>query len=129
MSKLQLPTMSDSSLLSSETSLSSSDPFDSFSNFDKLKPYDFDPTVSDNENTDEEVSSSDMQTMGAEKKRKGNLDWCFCGKCKAMCTNPESLCCHEKNEVSDEILNSDFLHFWLYSMNFMHIEASIQCSE
>ena len=49
--------MSDSSLLSSEASLSSSDPFDSISNFDKLKPYDFDPTVSDNENTDEEVSS------------------------------------------------------------------------
>ena len=71
--------MSDSSLLSSEASLSSSDPLDSFSNFDKLKPYDFDPTVSDNENTDEEVSSSDMQTMGAEKERKGNLDWCFVG--------------------------------------------------
>ena len=38
-SKLQLPTMSDSSLLSSEASLSSSDSLDSFSNFDKLKPY------------------------------------------------------------------------------------------
>ena len=38
-SKFQLPAMSDSSLLSSEASLSSSDPLDSFSNFDKLKPY------------------------------------------------------------------------------------------
>ena len=37
--KLQLPTMSDSSMSSSETSLSSSDSLDSFSNFDKLKPY------------------------------------------------------------------------------------------
>ena len=36
-SRFQLPTMSDSSLLSSEASLSSSDPLDSFSNFDKLK--------------------------------------------------------------------------------------------
>ena len=34
-SKFQLPTMSDSSLLLSEVSLSSSDPRDSFSNFDK----------------------------------------------------------------------------------------------
>ena len=33
-------TVSDSSLSSSETSLSSSDSLDSFSNFDKLKPYD-----------------------------------------------------------------------------------------
>ena len=33
--KFQLPTMSDSSLLSSEASLSSSDSLDSFSNFDK----------------------------------------------------------------------------------------------
>ena len=37
--KLQLPTMSDSCLISSEASLSSSDSLDSFSNFDKLKPY------------------------------------------------------------------------------------------
>ena len=36
--KLQLCTMGDSSLLSSEASLSSSDSLDSFSNFDKLKP-------------------------------------------------------------------------------------------
>ena len=37
--KFQLPTMSDSSLLSSEVSLSFSDSLVSFSNFDKLKPY------------------------------------------------------------------------------------------
>ena len=38
-SKFQQPAMSDSSLLSSEASLYSSDALDSFSNFDKLKPY------------------------------------------------------------------------------------------
>ena len=103
--------MSDSSLLSNEASLSSSDSLDSFSNFVKLKPYDFEPTVSDNENTDGEVSSSAMQTKEAEKERKGNLDWCLCGKCKAMSTNAESLRCREKNELSDEILNGNFLHF------------------
>ena len=54
--------MSDFSLLSSEASFSSSDSLDSFSNFDKLKPYDFESTVSDNVNTDEEVSLSAMQT-------------------------------------------------------------------
>ena len=110
-SKYQLSTVSDFSLLTSEASFSSSDSLDSFSNFDKLKPYDFEPTVSDNGNTDEEVSSSAMQTKRAEKERKGNLDCCLCGKCKAMSTNAESLCCREKNEVSDEILNGNFLHF------------------
>ena len=71
-----------------------------------------------------------MQTKQAEKERKGNLDCCLCGKCKAMSTNAEtSMCYREKNEVSDEILNGNFLHFCLYNMNFMHIEAGIRCSE
>ena len=50
--------MSDSSLLASEASLNSSESLDSFYNFDKLKPYNFEPTVSDNGNTDGEVCSS-----------------------------------------------------------------------
>ena len=103
--------MSDSSLLSNEASLSSSGSLGSFSNFVKLKPCDFEPTVSYNKNTDGEVSSSVMQTKEAEKERKGNLDWYLCGKCKAMSTNAESYCSHEKNEFSDEILNGNFLHF------------------
>ena len=49
--------MSDSSFSSSEASLSSSDSLDSFSNFYKLKPYVFEPTVNDNKNTDGEVNS------------------------------------------------------------------------
>ena len=69
-----------------------------------------------------------MQTKQAKKEWKGNLD-CLCGKCKAMSTHAESLCYHEKNEVSDEILNGNFLYFCLYNMNFMHIEAGIWCSE
>ena len=95
---------------SSEASLSSSNSLDSFPNFDKLKPYAFEPTVNDNENTDGEVSSSTMETKKAEKERKGNLDWYLCGKCKFMSINAESLCYREKNEVSDEILNGNFLH-------------------
>ena len=102
--------MSDSSSLSNKASLSSSDSLDSFSNFVKLKPYDFDPKVSGNEDTDGEVSSSAMETKEAEKERKKNLDWCLCGKRKAMYTNVESLPCREKNELSDEILNGNFLH-------------------
>ena len=64
--------MSDSSFSSSEASLSSSDSLDSFSNFNKLKPYVFEPTVNDNKNTDGEVNSWTMQTKEAEKERKGN---------------------------------------------------------
>ena len=66
---------------SSETSLSFSDSLDSF--LDKLKPYEFEQSVSDTENTDREVRSSTMQTKEAEKERKRNLDWCLCGKFKA----------------------------------------------
>ena len=40
---------------------------DSFSNFDNLKPYDFERTVSDNENTREEIRSSIMQTKELKK--------------------------------------------------------------
>ena len=72
--------MSDSSLLSNEASLSSSDSLDTFSSFVKLKPYDFEPTVSDYENTDGEVSSSATQTKKAEKERKGNLHFFFLRK-------------------------------------------------
>ena len=103
--------MSDSSLLSNEASLSSFESLDSFSNFVKLKPYDFELTVSDNENTDGQVSFSAMQSKEAEEERKGNLDWCLGGKCKTMFTNAESLCCREKNELSDEIFNANFFHF------------------
>ena len=60
--------MSDSSLSSSEASLSSSDSLDSFSTFEKRKPYDFEPTASYNGNTDGEVSSSTMETKEAEKE-------------------------------------------------------------
>ena len=116
-------------MLSNGASLRSSDSLDNFSHFIKLKPYDFEPTVSDNEDTDGEVSSSAMQTKEAEKERKGNLDWCLCGKCKAMSTNAESLCWREKNELSDEILKDNFFHFWLYDMNFMHTEAGVRFSE
>ena len=40
---------------------------DSFSNFDKLKPYDFERTVSDNENTGGEVRSSTIETKELKK--------------------------------------------------------------
>ena len=70
-----------------------------------------------------------MQTKQAEKERKGNLDCCLCGKCKAMSTSAEGLSHGEKNEVLDEILNGNFLYFCLYNMNFMHVEAGIRCSE
>ena len=60
-------------MLSNGASLRSSDSLDSFSNFIKLKPYDFESTVRDNENTDGKVSSSAMQTKEAEKERKGEI--------------------------------------------------------
>ena len=114
--------MSDSSLLSA--SLSSSESLDSFSNFDKLKPYDFEPTVSDNENTDGEVIFSAMQTKGAGKERKVNLDWCLCGKCNSVSTNAQSLCWEfesfEKNEV---LMATFFISDYIISISCVHNQA------
>ena len=63
------------------------------------------------ETADGEVSSSAMQTKETEKERKRNLDWYLCGKYEAMSTDAESLCYREKNEISDEIPNGNFLRF------------------
>ena len=102
--------MSDSILSSSETSLRSSDSIDSYSKFNKLKPYEFEPTVSDNESTGGGVSSLTMQTKELRKQCwEFVLLW--------------------ENEVSDEFLQCNFLHIWLYNMSFMHTEAGIWCSE
>ena len=60
--------MNGSSLLSSEASLSSSDSHHVFSNFDKLKPYEFEPRVSEYENTDREVSSQLCKQRKLKKK-------------------------------------------------------------
>ena len=101
--------MSDSSFLSGEASLSSSDSLDSFSNFDKLKPHDFEPTVSDNENTEGEV----LQLCKQRKLKKNEIQIGVFVENERICLpiNTDSLCCREKNEVSDEILNGNFLYF------------------
>ena len=84
-------------MLSNEVSLSSSDSLDSLPNFGKFKPYDFEPSVSDNENTDGEVRSTAIQTKEAEKERKKNLGWFLCGKCQAISTNAQSSWCSKKD--------------------------------
>ena len=77
-----------------------------------------------------EVSSSTMQTKEAEKEAKRNVDWCFCGKCKAMSTNAESWRCQEKNEVLNlKFLRVTFLICNYIIWNFMYTEASIQFSD
>ena len=59
--------MGDSILSSSETSLRSSDSIDSFSKFNKLKPYEFEPIVSDNKSIGGEISSLTMQAKELRK--------------------------------------------------------------
>ena len=66
----QLPAMSNFSLLSSEASLSSSDSLDSFSNFDKLKPYNFDSIVSDNRRRSQFSSYANKRSW---KRTKGKF--------------------------------------------------------
>ena len=71
---------------------------------DVLKPFDFEPVCSPRK--DEIVTSSDEEkhknTSSGEKLRKGNTNWCLCGKCKAMDTEAESFCCRDTNEVPDD---------------------------
>ena len=126
-SKFQLPTMSDSSLLSSEASLSSSHSLDSFSNFDKQnhiaavawRCFVKKVFLKISQNLQEIVCASVSFLIKLQNFKNF----------KAMSTNGEILCYREKNEVSDGILNSNFLHFFLHNMNFMHIEAGIWCLE
>ena len=67
----------------------------------KLKPYDFEPEASSNEEDNIDISNDD--SSDEEKSRIGNVDWCVCGKCRPVQTFTESLCCRDTNEVPDDL--------------------------
>ena len=67
--------------------------------FNTLRPYDHEPTRILGRSPSPSVSPS-KATKGAS--RIGNTEWCMCGKCQAMETEEESLCCRDTNEIPDE---------------------------
>lgn len=71
------------------------------SDLTKLQPYDFEPLVSDNQESSSDTDSDDIPSTN-EALRVGNIDWCECGNCRPMETESESLCCIEANEIPDE---------------------------
>lgn len=69
----------------------------------KLKPYDFEPEASSSDEYGSEETVLDcMDTPTNFKDRIGNTDWCLCGKCRAMDTYSDSLCCRDTNEIPDD---------------------------
>ena len=64
-----------------------------------LRPYDFEPEISDGsaeENDDSQSSSSGEENDDdTNVARIGNTDWCTCSRCRSMTTYEESICCKE----------------------------------
>ena len=65
-----------------------------------LRPYDFEPQQSHPTQIDINGSAE-----GSSQTRKGNTDWCKCGKCRSMETKDESKCCREDGEVPEFYCN------------------------
>ena len=87
-----------------EDSESSSDG-DSLPDANLLKPFDFEPACPLRHDISMSSSSSSVSSDEYNREnisRAGKTDWCLCGKCRAMETDIESLCCCETNEVPDD---------------------------
>ena len=95
------PSSNESSSSSEESTASEESTDESESDLSNLKGYDFEPVCdprpispsTDEGELDEDTSDS----------RIGNRDWCVCGKCEAMESSIESLCCKDTNEVPEEL--------------------------
>ncbi|KAH6945743.1 hypothetical protein HPB50_009738 [Hyalomma asiaticum] len=99
-----------SSHSSSTSSSSSSDVDDDFVQagiaavLDVANHFQFDPLASSSSgseaNTDSETSSaSGNEDEFNEDPRVGNVEWCQCGRCTAMDTGLESVCCREIGRI------------------------------
>ena len=69
-----------------------------------LQPYAFEPLprISD-------AQIGDGDTEHAAPTRKGNTNWCSCGKCRAMDTEEESLCCRKTEKFLSTILKENYV--------------------
>ena len=63
-----------------------------------LKPYDFEPVIKDLTIEEDQTETNENIRVS----RVGNNSWCLCGKCEAMESEAESLCCLDTNEVPED---------------------------
>ena len=75
-----------------------------------LRPYEFEPELSDGSN-DSADEAGDSQSVSSDEEdheedtnatRIGNTDWCTCSCCRTMTTYEESICC--KDDVPQDRL-------------------------
>ena len=71
-----------------------------------LRPYEFEPEISDGSYDSAEDSQSASSGEGNDDDtniaRIGNTEWCTCSRCRSMSTYEESVCC--KEDVSQDML-------------------------
>eukprot|EP00731_Ephydatia_muelleri_P002994 Em0001g2994a len=60
-----------------------------------LAPYLFEPTGHGLELSTDDDSDDGDEPPVLPAVRLGNTSWCFCGKCSALATKPECMCCKE----------------------------------
>lgn len=86
----------------------------------KLQPYSFEPLASSSEDENEDETALEQQgaisscEAATQISRVGNLNWCFCGCCKQMDSEAESLCCQETNEIPDNLFQGMFFLYVSY---------------
>lgn len=86
-------------------------------NFSKLKPYDFEPLASSDESEKEDEVTIEDQREPNTNQRKGNKNWCLCGFCKIMENERECWCCHEANEITDDLFKGKIFSIIVMFMN------------
>ena len=77
-----------------------------------LKPFSFDPDITD----EGSVSTSNISGNSEEEDenlRIGNNTWCPCDHCKLMQTSVESLSCKNTSEVLDENFDGRVLYYFI----------------
>lgn len=99
--------MSESSSYSDDCSSeeSNEDFIDNFNKaFSKLKPYEFEPILSSDEESDSDKGEEEEeQRKEIVQERTGKKDWCLCDCCEVMESEIESLCCQETNEIGHDL--------------------------
>ena len=83
--------------MSSSSSDSSSE--EHFQECLSLKPFDFDPEYSPDEEHEE---NEELTADENGQLRIGNTDLCLCGSSRAIETSSENLCCKDTNDIPDD---------------------------
>ena len=63
----------------------------------ELRPYDFEPIPHVQSTGTVNVQTQSGIDLEPSPPRIGNILWCTCGKCRAMETEEESICCRDEN--------------------------------